>query len=201
MVQPQSELLPWEDGYGEEPQPIKTQLHTLIQTTAVVTPQAPSEDNLLKISFAQPDDKGKFPALPKSFSPMRMRNHLEQLAHTYLTTPGLIEGELTAEQKQQLTAAEVLIYQEILEASAPYAPQAKREFWLNRMLTPIPKRVETVNINGDVKDWRETFAEHKEHIHQSMMEARQIEDAKWAAIQILEPDEEGDKANGNVDSR
>lgn len=129
------QLLPWDDNY-EEPKP------------------------LLQVSYVHTDDidgsgHATLPQLPKQFDPTKLRSHLESLAFNLLTTPGLITRELTDEDKTILTAAEVLLYEEIKASLDPDCQWSRRQYWLERLLPPIPKRIESLSVRAK---W-ESFAE------------------------------------------
>jgi hypothetical protein len=142
--------------------------------------QASNPKRLLEVSFAEPTKEGKFPALPAIFKSVHMRSHMEMLALSYMTTPGLIGTEpLTDEDRKILTPAEILIYTDIQEALEAGCPQAKRQFWLERIMPPQLKRVESVQVTGDVKDWREELREVREEIKDQIREAERLEADRW----------------------
>jgi hypothetical protein len=153
--------LPWDDDYEPEQK------------------QLPAQPKLLQISFAQPTKEGNFPALPANLNPSRIRSHLDQLAYNFLTTPGLIAEPLAEEDKANLTAAEIIIYEDIRQAMAPDAMQNKRQYWLDRMLPAMPKEVRATHVSGNVKDWRQTLRETAAEIDAAVAEAEILEENRW----------------------
>lgn len=156
------ELMPWDEEY------------------------ASSKKGLLQVSHAQPLSNGQFPSLPTSFAPTKMRGHLEQLAFTYLTTPGLIGEPLTPDDRANLTAAEVLIYEDLREAMAMDAPLNKRSFWLDRILPPVPKTIQSLNVTGDVKTWKEVLTDKAESLNQALEEAVKLEADRWKQEDVID---------------
>lgn len=134
---------------------------------------------LLEIPYAEVNEDGDLPQLPVPICQQKVKAHLDALSYILLTTPGMVENPLTEEDRRRITASEVLLYQDIHEALQPNAPQAKRQYWLDRILLAQPKRIEAVHMTGDIKDWRQALMESSQEIDAEMNEARRMEEKRW----------------------
>lgn len=130
-----AQLLPWDDDY-QEPKP------------------------LLQVSYVHDDDNADgttLPALPKQFDPTKLRGHLESLVFNLLTTPGLVTRDLNDDDKQILTAVEILMFEEVKAMLDPDCQWSRRQYWLERLLPPIPKRIESVSVRAKWENFASTL--------------------------------------------
>lgn len=139
------------------------------ETLAVIPPEIKS--------FLQLDDDSKLPPVPVASITM-LRDQLKNIMFMYACTPGLVGEELTDTDLKRLSPLEAGLYNLMKKIQQPDCGQEILRYVMDMTVGPPTQQTKSIQIKGDVKDWRDMYYETKEEIDADMAEARAIQASK-----------------------
>ena len=128
-------------------------------------------------SFLQLDADSKLPPVPVA-SILALKDQLKNIMFMYACTPGLVDGDLTDQDLKRLSPLEAGLYNLMKKLQTKEVGHEILRYVMDMTVGPPTQQTKSIQIKGDVKDWRDMYYENKEEIDVDMQEARAIQAKK-----------------------